>query len=459
MAVRNFLYSLLLGVIITFSLQAAEANTEEGNIPQENLSLQPDPIPAGDLPDILTAIRAALQKEIFLTSAKLDIDIAQEGYLQQKAGYYPQITFSSGASYTGSETQRKVKSDSTPYDVTLSLSQKIYDRVTLATLDRSHASLAQSRIALDAKKREIIETIIQTYLDVQQQKELKILARQNFAITEKNYEATKFRREAGELTETDLNQSRARLAKARLQIIGFDNDWDSILARFTHRTGRQPAESLASFRFSEALIAIVEQEASKFIEKRTDLQQAELKVRLAEMDVDIARYGYQPTISLNASAARNWTGTSSSSSGAYGDTWSAGVAVSIPVFEGGRIASKIRQTKYQVRSEQEQWELARLEALLEIKVALVDIKKLRETATMNAEALKASQDALSGVTQEFQSGTRTALDVLNAQSEAFTNEIEQLKTGYSILKAEMRLLKSVGLLTQESLTKGGFLVQ
>ena len=62
-----------------------------------------------------------------------------------------------------------------------------------------------------------------------------------------------------------------------------------------------------------------------------------------------------------------------------------------------------------------------------------------------------AKKALNGIKEEFQSGTRSTIAVLDAQSEYFIAQTNFLKNEFSILRSELNLLWSLGILNIESI--------
>ena len=69
----------------------------------------------------------------------------------------------------------------------------------------------------------------------------------------------------------------------------------------------------------------------------------------------------------------------------------------------------------------------------------------------NESEVKATDTALKGVQKENEFGTRTVLDVLNAQAEAFTAKVSLIKASRAEKVLAYRLLATIGKLTSDEL--------
>jgi outer membrane protein len=162
----------------------------------------------------------------------------------------------------------------------------------------------------------------------------------------------------------------------------------------------------------------------------------------------VERAALLPQASLEASAFKqqNFENNSLSRQGA-----SVAARVSIPLYEGGEVYSRVRQAK-QLASQKriEVIEVARairqaVAAAWNAYVALGDIIRAAKSQ------VAASNLALDGVQQEYQAGTRTTLDVLNAQAAVVTARTTLVNAEKNRIIAGYQLLASIGHLTAQDL--------
>jgi outer membrane protein len=125
--------------------------------------------------------------------------------------------------------------------------------------------------------------------------------------------------------------------------------------------------------------------------------------------------------------------------------------VDIPLYTAGSVAARIRAAKYTAQQRREQLDEARRDAM-ELATRSWE---LLETARASLRALnsqiEASQIALEGVQKEALVGSRTVLDVLNAEQELLNARVNQVVARRDEVSASYQLKAAVGALTARDL--------
>ncbi len=121
------------------------------------------------------------------------------------------------------------------------------------------------------------------------------------------------------------------------------------------------------------------------------------------------------------------------------------------MFRGGRAVSGISAAshysdalKYQVHASSDGVERG-------VVVAWNNYQAAESVVVARAQQIKASQIALEGVRQENQLGTRTTLDVLNAEQDLLDTRVAQVRADADHKLAAYSVLASVGRLTANRL--------
>jgi outer membrane protein TolC len=168
----------------------------------------------------------------------------------------------------------------------------------------------------------------------------------------------------------------------------------------------------------------------------------------SQHDIGVARSGLLPQANLEASAfmTENFEHLPLDRQGA-----SVSAVLSIPLYESGEVWSRVRQAK-QLASQKriEVIEVARAvrQAVAASWNAFV---ALGEIITAARAQVSAAELALDGVQQEYQAGTRTTLDVLNAQAAVVSAKTTLVNAEKNRVVAAYQLLSAVGHLTARDL--------
>ena len=191
---------------------------------------------------------------------------------------------------------------------------------------------------------------------------------------------------------------------------------------------------------------------STLLEARPDVRQAEQNLIAANARIGVAKAALFPTISLTAglggeskdlgdvlkSAARIWNG---------------GLSLNLPVFDSGRLNSKVDQATAQQKQLLASYESAVQHAFEEVNDALVNVRQ----STEREDALNASQQsaikALEIANNRYKSGYTGYLEVLDAQRVSNDASLAYVQSRQARLTSTVELFKALGGGWVESATK------
>ncbi|MBF0246165.1 MAG: TolC family protein, partial [Planctomycetes bacterium] len=260
--------------------------------------------------------------------------------------------------------------------------------------------------------------------------------------------ATRRRFEAGELTLTDVTQAEVRLAAAETARIQASRREAALGAEYRAVTGASPPEELPEAKLAPVDPGPGEDRAGV----RPDLLAARSEVFAAACRRQGADRNRLPLIGLRAGYGQNWAGASSGLPGPATDR-RVGIEVEIPLYSGGSLGAEAREaawdeTLWQARLAGREREVAR-----DLEVARQRFEEAREVCAAQERAAALAAGALDAVGKEFAAGTRTALDVLDAQEELFAARRQLLDAHSAILLGEVDLLLARGRLDSEELER------
>ncbi|MEO5328155.1 MAG: TolC family outer membrane protein [Magnetococcus sp. THC-1_WYH] len=352
-------------------------------------------------------------------------------------------TFRSSQWHTGS-------SQSDPTSTSLSLSQPLFDLETLRDYQRLAPSIKAAQRDWEGIRQQVFLEFIELTANLLQGEDVYKLAENNYRLTQAHLTATTVRHDAGELTKTDVSQSRARVFAAKSEWIAAKADRQSNRARFVELSGQEAPEDIQLPILQHPLLAKPLSDLVAILDQRPDIEAARLRLQTAQGNIEARKAGYLPTAELSSSASRTFDPTSSSTSGPQDDT-SLTLSLSWPLYSGGLTGAKIQEAVASRDSDQASLEQIHLAAIRELKVTLLELEKNEAVNQANIARGTAAKDALDGVSQEFEVGTRTSLDVLDAQNEFFSAQTEKVKSGYNLNLSGYRLLKVLGLLSLDKI--------
>jgi outer membrane protein len=121
--------------------------------------------------------------------------------------------------------------------------------------------------------------------------------------------------------------------------------------------------------------------------------------------------------------------------------------VTVPLYEGGAIYSQTRQAMQTVAQRKGQTDDARRAAVQQATQAFETVQSSRAAIESLNATIRAAEIALEGVQQEAQVGSRTVLDVLNAEQELFSDRVSLVTAQHDLAVAEFNLANAIGRLT------------
>lgn len=253
----------------------------------------------------------------------------------------------------------------------------------------------------------------------------------------------------GAVTETDVAQARARLADQRANQAQAEGQLAASRAAFQQQVGELPG-ALNLPRLVLPLPGDRQRALALVPDNNFDIQQARSALEASRQGIDIARSGLLPRLSMEVRGSR----VKETDVQVYHqrDNIAEGtLQFTVPLYQGGGPAAETRQAKE-----------AAARSLLQIDVVLRQAKQQAQTAWDMLEAgrtrmtqarisIEANTIAVRGVTRQQTVGARTLLDVLNAQQEMLTAEVNLTRATRDETLAELQVLAVTGRLTAEQI--------
>lgn len=336
---------------------------------------------------------------------------------------------------------------SAPADISIQLSQPVFQGFrTVESVKSAESRVRAGRQQLLSVEQEILFRGVQAYMNVIRDRKILSLRRQNVAILNEQLSAAKARFAAGEITKTDVSQANARLSQSKAAVSSAIAQLEASVASYHAVIGSKPKElhSPKSPRLPRNLDAAltISHETNPNILAAAQVEDAALH------DIAVARADLLPQLTVVASAAvsEDWEVRSGDRT-----TASIGGRLDVPIYDGGRTYSAVRQAK-QVASQRR---IQIIEATRQVRESVTSSWNFQLSALQNISSAKtqvvAAQDALNGVREEYIVGSRSTLDVLNAQQELLNARISLVQTERDYVVAVYQVLGSMGKLTARNL--------
>ncbi len=269
---------------------------------------------------------------------------------------------------------------------------------------------------LSAQQQVLLESIT-AYMDVVQNYSLLELSQNNADVLGRQLTASNERFEVGDVTRTDVAQSEARLSGARAETIQARANLESSIASFERLVGYKPTLPLPAPDQFPPLPETKEAAIEQALAKNPSIDSFEHLKQAAEEDIGVSVSSLLPKVSLVGTMTRQ-DGAGVNGTSQF-DTDSVQLSVSVPLYQRGAEYSRVRESK--ILAKRREHLLLDTEQFVRESVirAWENWQAAVSTITAQEEAIRAAEVALDGVRQEQQYGSRTILDVLDAEQELF----------------------------------------
>ncbi len=324
-------------------------------------------------------------------------------------------TISQPSAFGPSNTSSSLK----PHSAQIQFVQPLYQGGRVSALKKqAKAGVLSARENLRNIEQNIFLSTATAYVDVIRDEGVTRLRRQNVRVLDKQEVASLERFRLGDGTKTDISQSRSRIAGAEIGLAQADAQLASSRALYIEAVGHPPSELSPAPKF---ILPQTLGEAQKIArENNPQLIAAMFNEEAGDAAIKLAKSAYRPTVSLNGSYR---VSEDSSTNLTESETSSIVAQLRIPLLTGGLTGSQLRSAKH--ARTRLSFETRTAERAVDREVAQLwgQLDAAKRSLVASQTQAKAAQGALKGVELEKKVGTRTTLDVLDAEEELLNAEL------------------------------------
>jgi outer membrane protein len=369
--------------------------------------------------DANVAIAKAAGRPQVSATAGINRDLSRSGILETGGG----TTFSAGADlslplYTGGRVKNSVRAAETRVEA--------------------------GRATLRAVEGDVFTQAVAAYMDVIRDRAVVELNSNNVRVLTTNLQATQDRFQIGDLTRTDVAQSEARLQLGKSRLVIAQGQQTASEAVYRQVIGHAPGQLAPPPPLPP--LPTTEDEAVRIaLSNNPDLLSVQRQAIAAGYDVRVAEGTRLPTLSgvLSGTYVNELSGTIGSQPSSGSQT-SVGLSTSIPVFQGGLPAARIRQAEALQGQSLEQVIGTERAVVAQTRAAFANYQASLKAIQSQTVAVSANELALEGVRAEQSVGTRTVLDVLDAEQELLNSQVLLVTARRDAYVAGFQLLNAMG---------------
>ncbi len=401
-------------------------------------------------------LRAAADRHPLLTAAAAGVSAAGEAVGEARAPYWPQVDLSagyhrwqrraflpSGLSLPGMPVPELIG----PLD---DWTAGLSSRVTLfdfgerrSALDAARAQFGGAQADAAAARADVRLSVESAFYATAAAQDLLGVATRNLERTESHLTLARARHDAGAVPQADVLRVQAEVAAARLQLIDARSRVRVALGALNTAIGRPaetplaivPPDGTASPPAPADLAAAVD----AAIARRPELRAEQQRVAAAQAAVSGARAARAPKLLADGSYGWNDTALLPETK-----EWQVGVAVSLPVFDGGSRAHRVAHRQADLARAQAAYDQHVLAVRQEVWSAAAEVERAWDAIAANEATVRADGESLRVVRERYQTGTALVTDLLDTQTALAGAESSLAAARWTYLTARAAYARAVG---------------
>lgn len=405
--------------------------------------------------DLSGAYQAALIQDATLQSAKSATEAVREVLPQARAQMFPSInaSFSRNNNNLLSRSPNffgQVTESTNGYpsrNDTLSLRQPLYRKVVWTQYQLAQTQLTDSEATLELETQNLAVRVSAAYFEALLANDHLSLVRSQLAAIRVHLDAAQKMLQAGSGIRTDVDEAQANLDLSLAQELEALQNVDYTRQKLRVMVNRS-FDVLAVLQASALPLNMphaseLESWLTKAEKFSPEIKSLRARVESAELEIEKANAGHYPSLDLVAQWSRSSSENTVNINTSY-EQHSVGLQLNIPLYAGGGVNAAARQAGANLERAQHNLDAAQRELGVRVHKefrgvteGILRIKALQTALVSAIQVLESSR-------RSFQAGSRTRLDVLNAETKKVSVLQDLAQARYLYLLSQLRLTALVG---------------
>ena len=253
----------------------------------------------------------------------------------------------------------------------------------------------------------------------------------------------------GLLAITDVEEAKAGYDLARAEHIAAENALDIAREVLRETTGEYPGKLAAVGRIQLVIPepADIDRWSEVALEQNLRVLAAIHETVAAKWEIERIEAGHYPTIDAMGSFSLH------DSESRDGENLNAyvGLRLNIPLYTGGSILSRTRESRHRYQGTLAVLERTRRRVQREARAAFLSVDSGISRVRALQQSVRSSETAADEIAAGFQVGTRTSVDVLDAQRDLFRARRDLSRARYNYILNVFHLKRAAGILSEDDL--------
>lgn len=410
--------------------------------------------------DLMDIYKQALENDT-------DFKIAYDNYMsnteaipQARAALFPQLGINSAIGRNLQDVKAgglgtKMTYDSNQWQVVAS--QAVFNYQAWAQVKQAKASVKAAQAGFNNAAQNLILRTAKAYFDVLFAKDTLDFAEAKKRANKRQYDQATQRFNVGLDAITSVYEAKAAYDQSIATVISSRNNQINQSENLRKLTNHV-YEALAPLKNSQIpLIKPEPEDVNEWIDaglkQNYNLLSAKYSLEASKESMKSISAGNWPVFSIQTNASQVHNQADAASFFVPGRQTQAGVALAMnfPVFQGGLVQSQTRQAQYNFQASSEQLEQAYRDVVVNSRIAFNTINDGISKVKADRQTIISQKNSLDSTEAQFEVGTRTMVDVVNAQQRLFEAQEQLANDQYNLIYSILTLKYLAGTLNVNDL--------
>jgi len=401
--------------------------------------------------DLATCIDYAMEHNISIQKSRISAESSDIDVKTAKANLFPNLSFSSSHNYVNRPLTEDglQKKNSYNGNYGLNASWTVFNGgKNTKTVSQEKLNKQIAELSVAQSENDIEVAITQIYVQILYADESVKINESTLEVSEAQVNRAKELLAAGSIARSDLAQLEAQYSNDKYQLVNALatlQDYKLQLKQLLELDGEEEMVISLPELSDDVVLNLLPTKSDVYrmaLTFRPEIEAGKLSIEASDLEIDIARAGYMPTLSLSAGIGTNHTSGSDFTFGEQvknGWNNSIGLTVSVPIFNN-------RQTKSAVQKAKLQYESSKLDMLNEEKTLYSTIEGIWLDATTAQQRYVAAKENLNStqvsydlVSEQFTLGMKNTVELLTEKNNLLSAKQELIQAKYMAI-LNMQLL-------------------
>ena len=415
--------------------------------------------PMAHAANLLSIARDALENNAALQGSRAGVNATHEGEAGALSAFLPQINAQAGMTrYDNHRSQYPeplTKSSGQRYTsstAAVTLNQSLFDASNWYALKEAKRATEQARLQLASTEQTLLFNVANAYFTVLKARDVLDTYRAEEEAYARQLDQVRQQFRVGVVAATDVREAEASFDSAQAQRIAQESTLQVAFEALEQLTGKQYA-TLDGLDNAMPIEAPVPARRDAWVDMATTGNLAVLAARagidVARETVNSTRAGHLPTLSANATY--NYGDSDRDAYHGYDEGGYVGLTATLPIYSGGKTSAAVRKATYSLEQTQFNAEESLRSAVQSVNSYYAQSTNDVYTVRARQRAITSSRASLEATRNGYEAGTRTILDVLNAQETYYNALANYAQARYDYVLHLLALRQNAGILDVNAL--------